>query len=588
MPQSRGLLFLCLSAALCLTPACIKRYDNDPFETKDLEVIAVSPRPGERGVPVEMPVYLTFGRDLDVNSLTSEALQLKQAGRPVEVTIRTVTDRVVEVMPAAPLEYETGYLFEADTSISSIVGKELVAPVQIDFQTQENPSENQVEEKPSNRIESGEYMAGAALVDITPPVGVPLSGYGGGERRCLFPDTRKNNFHTLFKPSKGVKDPLTARALVLSNGHERVALVSVDLIAAQEEMIQAAWQKARDKGFSIPLEKVLFCASHTHSGPGAFTKLIPWQYLAVDIYQDAVFQGLSDKIAGAMVRAEKNIQPARIGVGRSEVFGATANRRAEVSSKLLTRSDIDPEMLVIRVDHATGGNPIATVWNFAIHGTWFGPENLMYSADIMGEANLQAAEMKLGIPFFINGAEGDIEPIGDLEETGRLLAEGIREAREAAITQRSGVLQSKHRWIDMGPAVLALSLHQHAGPGTAESGFTRCLRDLGLKLGLDFRMPDGWTPRRFRFQSIRLGNLGITSIPGEPIHQLGLNIKEAGKNMGFEHIMVAALANGHGSYFTTREEYLVGGYEGLASFFGKDNGTLIEKHGKTLLEVVKP
>src|SRR5262245_59184211 len=66
---------------------------------------------------------------------------------------------------------------------------------------------------PAAAAAAGGLRAGAAVADVTPPVGFPLWGYAA--RRDA--------------PSVGVLDPLKARALVLEAGGERVAFVSLDL-----------------------------------------------------------------------------------------------------------------------------------------------------------------------------------------------------------------------------------------------------------------------------------------------------------------------------------------------------------------------
>src|SRR5437763_16874751 len=58
----------------------------------------------------------------------------------------------------------------------------------------------------------GKLTAGVGKSDITPAVGTPLAGYGA----------------RLGKPSTGVPDPTEARALVIANGAEKIALLSVD------------------------------------------------------------------------------------------------------------------------------------------------------------------------------------------------------------------------------------------------------------------------------------------------------------------------------------------------------------------------
>ena len=60
---------------------------------------------------------------------------------------------------------------------------------------------------------AAELQAGAARVDITPPIGFAMWGYGARHDR----------------PSDGLLDPLQARALVLAVGDERIAIVSLDL-----------------------------------------------------------------------------------------------------------------------------------------------------------------------------------------------------------------------------------------------------------------------------------------------------------------------------------------------------------------------
>src|SRR5262249_47607112 len=90
--------------------------------------------------------------------------------------------------------------------------------------------------------------AGAAQVDITPPTGHAMWGYGARHDA----------------PSVGVLDPLHARALVLETGTERIALVSLDLGRAPTRQSTAAI-RARVKAAGI--EHVFLVASHTHHGP---------------------------------------------------------------------------------------------------------------------------------------------------------------------------------------------------------------------------------------------------------------------------------------------------------------------------------
>lgn len=67
---------------------------------------------------------------------------------------------------------------------------------------------------------------------------------------------------------------------------------------------------------------------------------------------------LVNSIADALVSAQANMQPATIGIGHTELYGVTRNRRAG-RSPYVNATTIDPNLNVIRVDNANG-QPIAT------------------------------------------------------------------------------------------------------------------------------------------------------------------------------------------------------------------------------------
>jgi len=169
---------------------------------------------------------------------------------------------------------------------------------------------------------AGELKAGAAKVEITPPTGYAMWGYGSRHDQ----------------PSEGVLDALHARALVLAAGSEKIAIVSLDLGRPPTRQSTAAI-RARIKGAGI--EHVFLVASHTHHGP--VLELDDWP----DAKQSYVRQ-LEQKLADLILEADKALKPARLGVASKEV-PLNRNRHSKRDDK-----PVDRELLVLRLEAADG------------------------------------------------------------------------------------------------------------------------------------------------------------------------------------------------------------------------------------------
>ena len=220
-----------------------------------------------------------------------------------------------------------------------------------------------------------ELKAGAAKVEITPPTGYAMWGYGSRHDQ----------------PSEGVLDALHARALVLAAGPEKIALVSLDLGRAPPRQSTAAVRaKLKDAG----IEHVFLVASHTHHGP----------VLELDDWPDPkkpYVRELEQKLADLILDANKVLVPARLGVASKEV-PFNRNRHSKRDDR-----PVDREFLVLRVETADG-KPIAHAVNFAAHPTMTSEKVRKFSADYPG-ALAALVEKETGAPcLFLQGAAGDL------------------------------------------------------------------------------------------------------------------------------------------------------------------------------------
>ena len=91
--------------------------------------------------------------------------------------------------------------------------------------------------------------AGAARIDITPTQPVTLAGYA-----------------SRTEVSRGVHDPLSARALAFAQGNRKLVLVSLDNLGFYNDTARPL-REAVLEGCGLEPSGLFLCAIHTHSAP---------------------------------------------------------------------------------------------------------------------------------------------------------------------------------------------------------------------------------------------------------------------------------------------------------------------------------
>ena len=402
-------------------------------------------------------------------------------------------------------------------------------------------------------------QAGAARVALRVPTGVPLAGYGGLARRLLLPDVLGQYPHAFwFEPSRGERDTLAVRAIVLEASGRRVAWVSLDLLAVEARLTAEVAKRLQAAG-TQPLTLIL-SASHTHSGPGAYIDSAVLGWLALDRFDRDVRAAVVAATVAAIREADAARRPARLATASVAVPGVAKSRLGQ---------PLDEAMFVLRVSHA-GGAPIALVWNFAIHGTTLGARNLRLSGDVMGEASTRL-ERALGVPvLFVNGAVGDVSPArhgeGATTGVGEALATAARQGWATAVPVERATLSVGETTVALpGPS---LSIHNCLGGWWP--------RPLPLPLGTVF-------PRETTLGAVVIGDLGWVTFPGELQTALGLGIKRAA---GLGHAVVAGLSNDYLGYFLAAADYARPTYVSCGSLYGPRTGECLAEAAGALLRAV--
>jgi hypothetical protein len=370
---------------------------------------------------------------------------------------------------------------------------------------------------------AGPLRAGAAVMDVTPPTGYAMWGYG----------ERKD------KPCAGVLDPLRARALVIAVGDERFALVSLDLgrapPRASTEAVRARVRKEADVG------QVFLAASHTHHGP--VIELDDWP-----TRETSYVRALEDKLAGTIIEAARALRPARIGAGVTEV-PLNHNRHSRRAD-----APVDRELRVLRVE-GTDGKPIALAVNFAAHATMTDRGLLKYSADWPG-AMAALVEQETGAPcLFLQGAAGDLSArapanVHGPAEFGRVvgrtaleLAKGVNcEAPEKVTYAAADDDFTFRARVDLSNPILTTAIVSRAFFPALIASYEREYRD-GVRPHLSTALLDA--------------RIGIVGVSGEFFCGHSLSLK---RRCRLEHLLFVGYCNDYQQYFPTIEAATEGGY----------------------------
>ena len=363
--------------------------------------------------------------------------------------------------------------------------------------------------------------AGAARIDITPPIGFPMWGYAA----------RKD------APSKGVRDPLQARAVVLTVGDSKMALVSLDLGRAPTRAMTANIRKQLKDATKI--ETIFLVASHTHHGP--VLELDDWP-----TKEKPYVRTLEEKIVKVITDADKNLQPARLGIGSYEVpFNRNRHSRRP-------NPPVDKEMILVRLDDAQG-KPIAHLVNFAAHPTMLPHKLHEFSHDYPGFLAKHVEKELGGQCLFLQGAEGDLsanpqgeggpekfgEAVGKfVVDKSRTLKCELAEPKKLLARERDFKFTAR---IDISNPLVYAAYALAFFPGIV-SFYEREYRD-GVRPHLTTALLDN-----------RIGFVGVS---GELFTSHAIHLK---KRARLDHLLVFGCCNDYHQYFPTIEAVAEGGY----------------------------
>lgn len=428
-----------------------------------------------------------------------------------------------------------------------------------------------------------DFIAGAAQIDITPPLGTVING----------------DFTSHYAYS--IHDPLYAKAIVLQNDQIIIAFVVVDICLMQKEFIDEL-KKEIFSQTGIPPEHVLVSATHTHAA-GSVEDLL---FAGADLRYRRELYRLITKV---VLKAKQKSRPAKIAFGSvsvpehvvcrrydmkpgyraynpvtNELDSVKTNPMGDEDQILKREGTTDPEVCYLAIK-GSDDQWISILANYSMHyvGDW---ENGVITADYFGsfaekiKSTLQAPDDFVAI--MSNGTSGNAN-IMDFLQPDRYPTEAF--AKNALIgndiankvvnsikniewdnnpslnvqyTELS-VMIRKPSPVELKIAIKIVSETRYDHLNIKESSHTGNEETFRKIYAREQVLLNEYPDKvLFPIQVFKIGEGMVGGLGGEFFAETGLSLKENGQS---KHYFTICLANGYAGYVPPAHEFELGGYE---------------------------
>ena len=443
---------------------------------------------------------------------------------------------------------------------------------------------------------------GFAKVNINPPLGIGVLGY------------------YVPRYASGFLDDLEASAMVLNLGDKNIAVISVDICYITSKQTERIFDVI-EKTTGISRNNIFLSSTHTHTGP--MVDLFGGFEVDEDVI-DKYFEFMITRIGDVVALALADLKPAKMGyiTGYAPERVAYIRRYKMKDGSTMTCppinnpeidhpiGELDQRVHVLRFDRE-GGNTIILV-NYGLHADTVNGE--MISSDWPGWMRRTLDKALDGVDtIFFNGAEGDVGSTnvnptdGDMNDTEISFDNEMKSPGMARFVGRAlagTVLQvyDKVHYIDVDNIDIVHKdvLIPANVPDPKDLPLARKykeLHDAGKDDEIPYEAMELTTvvaeatrmcnlangPENFvmNLTGVKIGDVAMVGIPGEPFTDVGVSIKEA---EGWSMIMPCALVNGSEGYFPMMSAYEEGGYEARSSKFKAGVAEIIIDNSKKLLD----
>lgn len=450
-----------------------------------------------------------------------------------------------------------------------------------------------------------QFKVGYASTIVNPPLNFPIHGY------------YKERF------GKGFIDDIEASAIALNLGDVYALIINVDNGGFKQPVIEK-FQNAINNLTGIDKDYIFISATHSHTAPSTYyPELFEVDENAINEYIDF----LANKLALICQSAITDLMPAKMGfaVGHAPDRIAYIRRYRMKDGSTCTCPPIeDPN-----IDHPIGqldqrvnvlrfnrdGASDVVIMNYGVHADTVNGD--MFCSDWVGWTRRTVEKALDGTKCMcIMGAQGDVgstnvHPLpGDMNDTeisfdnemkspgmarfvGRALAGVILQVYDKVaytevdtLTAIKSILHAKKNVPDGKDLPLARKYKE-----LYEQGKSDQIPYTGMELTTVVaealrmcKMQNEPNTSDLNIYGLRIGNVALVGIPGEPFTDIGVQIKDT---EGYDLILPCAITGGYEGYFPSPSAFSEGGYEARTSPYTSSIAKDIVTCAKDLLKKLK-
>lgn len=390
-------------------------------------------------------------------------------------------------------------------------------------------------------VSSSGYSVGYSKVSITPDHRTALAGYG----------TRHGK---LFSQ---IHDSVFVRTLVVSNGTQRVAIVSADLLIIPPAVTALLEKELPSINFSI--NTTYLGATHTHNSIGNWAKGATG--LLFGSYNDSIVHFITDQIKRSVVDASKNTLPSTLRYGKFPVNS--------VSNRINDDGGLDSLVHVMEVTR--NDNTKLVLVSYTAHATCIAMDDMALSRDYPGVLVDMLESNGYDFAMFMAGAVGS--HAGRAPEHGwsctewipGKIYEGFEKGRENLITINDSTLGMMRVPLVLGDPQVKISKGWKLRPWLFRSAF-------------------GEYP--VYLTALKIGNVVFLGAPCDYSGELTPPLYKHATEMDI-HVMVTSFNGGYIGYITPDQYYDVDHYETrLMNWYGPGSGSYLTESMTKLLDDV--